>query len=55
MKAIILAAGDGGRLGATIPKVLLEIGGKTILDYHINGLKNINIEEVLNTAFKLYT
>ena len=53
MKAVILAAGDGGRLGAIIPKILLEVGGKTILDHHINGLKSINIEEaIIITGYK---
>ena len=53
MKAVILAAGDGGRLGMEIPKVLLKIGNEYILDYHIKGLKKIGIEEVvIITGFK---
>ena len=34
MKAIIYAAGRGTRLGARSPKVLLEIGGRTLLEWH---------------------
>lgn len=53
MKAVILAAGDGGRLGRSIPKILLNVKGKTILDYHLAGLQNIGIKEVIIiTGFK---
>lgn len=34
MKAIIYAAGRGVRLGAETPKVLLEFGGRTLLEWH---------------------
>jgi 1L-myo-inositol 1-phosphate cytidylyltransferase / CDP-L-myo-inositol myo-inositolphosphotransferase len=47
MKAVILAAGDGGRLNAGIPKILLELNKKTILEYHILGLKKLGMEEVI--------
>ena len=43
MKAIIIAAGSGQRLGseiAKLPKALLDINGKTILERQINLLKN---------------
>lgn len=41
ISAIILAAGVGRRLGATAasdPKVLLEFGGKTLLEQHFDAL-----------------
>jgi len=44
MKALILAAGIGSRLGALTrhkPKPLLDIGGITIVDYQITQLLNI--------------
>ncbi|MET1124461.1 MAG: phosphocholine cytidylyltransferase family protein [Archaeoglobaceae archaeon] len=41
MKAVILAAGYGGRLGELtkeVPKAMLEIGGKPIIYYHLKVL-----------------
>ena len=39
MKAIILAAGVGRRLGRQMPKSLIRLGnGKTILAHQLNGL-----------------
>ena len=50
MKAIVLAAGYATRLypiTKNFPKPLLEIGGKTILDYLINQIREIpDIDEV---------
>ena len=44
MKAVMLAAGIGARLGFTAteppPKVLLSFGGKSLLQYHIKILKH---------------
>ena len=34
MKALILAAGIGRRLKISIPKIMLKIGNKTLLDYY---------------------
>ena len=50
MKAIIIAAGSGQRLGseiAKLPKALLDINGKTILERQINLLKNKNIQDIV--------
>ncbi|MBI2037964.1 MAG: NTP transferase domain-containing protein [Candidatus Magasanikbacteria bacterium] len=53
MNAIILCGGLSTRLGEitkTIPKVLLEIKGKTVLDWQLEKLKAIGISEVVLAA-----
>ncbi|GAG21869.1 unnamed protein product, partial [marine sediment metagenome] len=50
MKAIILAAGRGSRLKPltdTIPKPLLEVNGKTILERAIDTLLEVGITDIL--------
>lgn len=50
MKAIIIAAGSAKRLGSftkELPKGLLDINGKTILDRQIQVLKNNGIQEII--------
>lgn len=45
--AIILAGGIGSRLGSEIPKQLLKIRNKTIIEYSIDAFeKNPNIDEI---------
>jgi len=55
MKALILAAGFGTRLGKLTenkPKALVEVGGKPILDHTIRKLLNAGISEILiNTHY----
>ena len=49
MNAIILAAGSGIRLGQhtqDIPKVLLDVNGKSILDRQISSLKKHGIDKI---------
>ena len=49
MKVIILSAGQGSRLGSLTrkkPKCLVELNGKTILDYQLELYKKKNIDEV---------
>ena len=49
MKAVILAAGKGERLGTItqeIPKPMIEIAGKPILEHNILMCKNNGIEEI---------
>ena len=51
MKAIMLAAGVGARLGSNIakprPKVLLRFGGKSLLQYHIEILRQQGVDELV--------
>ena len=63
MNAIILAAGKGERLKPltdTVPKPLIEVSGKTLLERNINrlfesGVRNIivNLSHVDNTGLLL--
>lgn len=50
MKAIMLAAGVGARLGQGedfAPKVLLRFGGKTLLQRHIEILQDLGVREMV--------
>ena len=47
MKAIICAAGRGVRLGANSPKILLECGGRTLLEWHAMRLRAVGVREVV--------
>jgi MurNAc alpha-1-phosphate uridylyltransferase len=55
MKAMILAAGFGERLRPlteTTPKPLLEVGGKPMIQYHVERLAAAGIREiVINTSW----
>ena len=46
MKALILAAGIGKRLKANVPKILLKIGSKSLLERHIENLLNLGIKNI---------
>lgn len=53
MNAIILCGGLSTRLGnitKEIPKILLEIGNKTVLDWQLEKLKDLGIDEVVLAA-----
>ncbi|NLG76248.1 MAG: nucleotidyltransferase family protein [Xanthomonadaceae bacterium] len=56
MRAMILAAGRGERmrpLTDTLPKPLLRVGGKPLIQYHIEALAAAGIREiVINLAWK---
>ena len=56
MRAIILAAGRGSRMGALTdakPKCLLSINGKTLLERQIDALKKAGISEIaIVTGYK---
>lgn len=47
MKAIIYAAGRGTRLRADVPKILLEFGGRTLLEWHALRLREAGVREVV--------
>jgi 2-aminoethylphosphonate-pyruvate transaminase len=48
--AIILAAGVGRRLGHAVPKVLLEFGGKSLLERHLAALHANNVRSIAITV-----
>ena len=50
MRAMILAAGRGERLRPltdTIPKPLLDVGGKLLIEHHLEGLAVAGFREVV--------
>ena len=56
MKAIILAAGQGSRMGdltTSKPKCLLKINGRSIIDYQLEALSSAGADEIgLITGYK---
>jgi MurNAc alpha-1-phosphate uridylyltransferase len=56
MRAMILAAGRGERmrpLTDTMPKPLLQVGGKPLIEYHIDALARAGVQDiVINLAWK---
>jgi NDP-sugar pyrophosphorylase family protein len=56
LPALILAAGKGtrlGDLGRQVPKVLIPIGGRPLLDQHLEHLEREGIERVVINAHHL--
>jgi choline kinase len=47
MKAIIYAAGRGTRLQSDSPKILLEFGGRTLLEWHALRLREAGLREIV--------
>jgi len=50
MKAVILAAGEGKRLRPfteTMPKVMIPVANKPILEYVVDAVKNSGIDEII--------
>ena len=57
MQAIILCGGLATRLGETtktVPKVLLDIGDRTVLDWQIQLLRDANVREVILASGHLH-
>ena len=57
MQAIILCGGLATRLGEaakTVPKVLLEIAGKTVLEWQIQLLKDVGVTETVLASGHLH-
>lgn len=57
MQAIILCGGLATRLGdatKSVPKVLLDIAGRTVLEWQIQFLKEANVEEVILASGHLH-
>ncbi len=57
MQAIILCGGLATRLGETtkyIPKILLDIAGKTVLEWQIRLLQEANVEEIVLASGHLH-
>lgn len=46
MRAIILAAGLGSRLGGGVPKCLVEVGGRPLLHHQIESLRAVGMTDV---------
>ncbi len=47
MKAVILAAGKGERLGASLPKPLIKLLGRALIDHVIDNLKRTGIKDIV--------
>ncbi|WJZ03653.1 2-C-methyl-D-erythritol 4-phosphate cytidylyltransferase [Corynebacterium freiburgense] len=45
--ALVAAAGQGNRLGAGIPKALVEVGGKTLLERSVDGLQAAGVDRIV--------
>jgi len=46
MHALILAAGTGSRLGQGLPKCLVQVGGRTLLDHQLDAIERVGVERV---------
>jgi len=44
-RVVILAAGKGSRMGADVPKALVPVAGRPMIDYLLDSIKNSGLEE----------
>ncbi|KKU05525.1 MAG: Bifunctional protein GlmU [Candidatus Uhrbacteria bacterium GW2011_GWE2_45_35] len=44
-RVVILAAGKGSRMGADVPKALVPVAGRPMIDYLIDSIKKSGLEE----------
>jgi choline kinase len=50
LKGVILAAGNGSRMGtftASVPKALLDVAGRPLIDYTLGGLLAIGVDRIV--------
>lgn len=47
ISALVLAAGKGTRMNSQKPKVLLEIGGRPMIDYTLEKLNQLGVSEII--------
>ncbi|MDO4685725.1 MAG: 2-C-methyl-D-erythritol 4-phosphate cytidylyltransferase [Corynebacterium sp.] len=45
--ALVAAAGQGTRLGEGIPKALVKVGGKTLLEHCVSGLRDAQVHNIV--------
>src|SRR5207244_2374581 len=51
MKAVILAAGEGARMGpftASVPKVMIPVGNRPLLEYVVQALAENGVRDVIS-------
>jgi choline kinase len=46
MEALILAAGEGSRLGVDVPKCLVEVGGEPLLSHQLSALEDAGADDI---------
>lgn len=46
MDALILAAGQGSRLDVGVPKCLVEVGGRSLLDHQLDAIERVGADRV---------
>jgi|tagenome__1003787_1003787.scaffolds.fasta_scaffold20975902_3 choline kinase len=46
MEALILAAGEGSRLGVDVPKCLVEVGGQPVLAHQLAALQAVGADKI---------
>ena len=54
MDFILFSAGKGTRLNMGIPKCLVEIKGKSLLEYQINAIQEFDKSSIITTSKSLF-